>query len=405
MTTVRSNSGPYLLGVGFACPLGNTRQEVTSQLLLKPSVFSEVVQFDASGFSNLSSEGAEVRALNPKKFLKRRKDLKLMSRDARLAVLAAGNALVDSGLFADKKADESLNDGGLFMAVGTEPGDSADVIPMLSHSLSESGDEVVTERLANKGVKYCNPLSSLKTIPNMALAHVSIQFGIMGPSGAFSSTAPGGASALQQGLYSGLPLFLAGAADSEINPTSFAAYNRLGLLGSERSRVGLLSEKFVLGEAGVMFVFSSEQPEGSNKVPCLLGASQRLIAGACERHICGDDFLGVARAALDQAGLTPADLTCIQISDCGIPEVTEAQLAAATELDVGFVFGLAQFAGYCGAATHLYELGLCMSLVMDRCDLAPFGIFGTPQTSGSGYLLSFGWGPVGSCSAIVMELP
>jgi len=149
-----------------------------------------------------------------------------MARAARLAVGAAHMALQDAGRSLPKEA-------GIFMGVGREPGSLDDILAPLKHSL-DSKAQLSLERLAREGMSYMNPLSSLKTLPNMSLAHVAIQLGLMGPTQALCTDAKAGARALLEGATAILdgrcPLALAGAADSRVAFPERVAAQRLSSL-------------------------------------------------------------------------------------------------------------------------------------------------------------------------------
>ena len=109
-----------------------------------------------------------------KTYVQRRKDLKLMSRANRLAVAAAVLAVQDAGL-----EDTDLTSAGLCVGVGQEPAELKDILPAAQRSHINGTFDL--DRFVVEGMRYMNPLSSLKTLPNMSLAHVGIRLGIRGP--------------------------------------------------------------------------------------------------------------------------------------------------------------------------------------------------------------------------------
>ena len=150
--------------------------------------------FPTQGFP--ISEGGVCVELDPKRFVLRRKDLKLMARDSRLAVAAAVLALEDAGL----DPGEGSDDLGLFVAVGHEKGEVEDV--SLAAAASRDGATLSIELLSSRGLDLMNPVASLKTLPNMALAHVAIRIGARGPNLALTSDESAGAVALEEGRWS-----------------------------------------------------------------------------------------------------------------------------------------------------------------------------------------------------------
>ncbi len=183
--------------------------------------------FPTAGFP--ISEGGVCVDLEPKRYVTRRKDLKLMARDSRLAVAAAVLALEDAGLDLGE-GDDGL---GVFVGVGHEKGEVGDVAP--AAAASRDGAALSIERLSSRGLDLMNPLSSLKTLPNMALAHVAIRAGARGPNLALSADEHAGALALDEGRWavaSGeCERAIAGAADSLTTLAGFCLAWRQRRLG------------------------------------------------------------------------------------------------------------------------------------------------------------------------------
>ncbi|MCA9539003.1 MAG: hypothetical protein KC620_08940, partial [Myxococcales bacterium] len=165
----------------------------------------------------------------PQQYLERRKDLKLMARANRLAVAAACLACEDAGLdFA------ALCDAALMLGVGREPGSLDDILPALSRSHDEHG-RVDLGRLVAEGMGCMNPLSSLKTLPNMSLAHVAIRLGAMGPSQTRCAGPDAGLAAVLEAVHAlregRAPLAIAGATDHRTSFTDRLTAARLAEAG------------------------------------------------------------------------------------------------------------------------------------------------------------------------------
>ena len=154
-----------------------------------------------------------------KPWLRRRKDRKVMARPSQLALAAAGPAM--RGFTGDPAAL------GLFLGVGREPPDSGESEPALAAAAAHGRlDEAL---LAGPGRDRYPPLLPLQTLPNMALAHISINLGVTGENNAWAGDAGAGLRAVVSGMWAvregRAPAALVGAADA------------LADLGSARDRL------------------------------------------------------------------------------------------------------------------------------------------------------------------------
>lgn len=224
-----SGGAVAITGVGLICPAGIGLDAALARLAEGPLEPALPDNDEALGLPEsprlLVPESFKPRDHLPKR---RRKDLKLMARANRLAVAAACLAMEDAGLDPDA-AD--LVDCGLMLGVGREPGNLRDIIPALVHSKGPDG-RISLDRLIDEGMGWMNPLSSLKTLPNMSLAHVAIRLGAMGPSQTRCTGPEAGLDALAEAvrtLHEGrAPMVVAGGSDTRVSFTDRLVALRLG---------------------------------------------------------------------------------------------------------------------------------------------------------------------------------
>ncbi len=218
-------------GLGLVCPIGTEPSAVASAVLAGAAALSP-----SSVLAPLADARAGVVAKVPlKDFLVRKKDRKLMARASELALAAAGAALV--GQAVDRT---SL---GIYLGVGREPPDDGESEAALAAAAHDG--RLDADRLAGPGRDLYPPLLPLKTLPNMALAHISINLGAMGDNGAWA----GGIGAGQRAMVSGIravlegrvPAALVGGADSLVDLGSARDRLRMGGVGPP-------------GEAGAMML-------------------------------------------------------------------------------------------------------------------------------------------------------
>ncbi|HJN73653.1 MAG TPA: beta-ketoacyl synthase N-terminal-like domain-containing protein [Myxococcota bacterium] len=155
--------------------------------------------------------------------LLRRKDRKLLSRPAKLALPAAARAV--SGY------PDDLLELGLFVGVRREPPDDGEADAAIAASHRDG--ELDVGLLAAAGRDLYPPLLPLKTLPNMVLAHISINLGIMGPADTCAGGPAAGVSALRlamQAVDEGrAPAALVVVADSHVDGSSRRDLLRRGI--------------------------------------------------------------------------------------------------------------------------------------------------------------------------------
>jgi len=202
-------------GVGLVTALGRDWETVGSLMAAGKVGLSSL----ASGPIELGGR-CEDPQLRP--VLTRRRDLKIFSRCATLLLQASSEAVAGwSG------AEEDV---GLFIGVRKEPSETGGGDAALVASVK---DGVLDQALlATIGKNLSPPLLPLESLPNMCLAHVSIQLGFRGECGVASGGSTAGVQALREGIAAVAegrsPMALAGAVDSWVDGPSQRDWLRLG---------------------------------------------------------------------------------------------------------------------------------------------------------------------------------
>ncbi|MEZ4475156.1 MAG: beta-ketoacyl synthase N-terminal-like domain-containing protein [bacterium] len=293
-----------ITGIGLVCPAGIGLAASLARLAVGPLAprRPEGPEGDALPDPPILTV---PEAFDPRPLLKRRKDRKLMARANELAVGAAHAAAAAAGLL------DALDAAGLYLGVGREPGNLDDILPVLAHSHTDGRFDA--GRLVAEGMGQMNPLSSLKTLPNMSLAHVAINLGIHGPGQALTDDAGAGtralleaATAVAEGL---VDVALAGGADARTAFTDRSTALRLGQTGP-------------LGEAAAVFVL-----ERADRARARGARILGFVGAADDQTPAPASHLGDCGAATDVAALALA-LGAGQAAAAGGVQVSPARAPA-----------------------------------------------------------------------------
>ena len=142
-------------GIGLICGVGNTTEEVWSNLLAGKSGVARITQFDASQFA--CQIAAEVKNFDPLQFVEK-KELKKMGRFIHLVLAATDEAMKASGL---EVTPEISTRAGVHIGSGIG---GFDVIER-EHS-----------KLLNGGPRKISPFFIPAAIVNLAAGHVSMRY-------------------------------------------------------------------------------------------------------------------------------------------------------------------------------------------------------------------------------------
>jgi 3-oxoacyl-[acyl-carrier-protein] synthase II len=215
-----------ITGLGLVTSLGNDAATIDASLSAGRTGLSPGEGLVAL----LPVPGVGACAFDARPILRRKKDRKLIPRAAELAIGAAHAALTSAGLPIG-----ALEEVGAFVGVGREPPDSGEVERALVRSAR--GGALDAELLATDGVAAYPPLAPLRTLPNMVLAHVAIQLGLMGEAGTRAGDVAAGLAAIHEGVLAikegRAAQVLAGGADSLVDAGSARDVVRLGLAGPD----------------------------------------------------------------------------------------------------------------------------------------------------------------------------
>lgn len=184
----------------------------------------EITAFDPVGFS--CKLAGQVPDYNIKKYVQKtyRKAIKLMSRDIELVVIAANEALTDSGLITKGIDPENVNVNpervAINLGVGLISCDLVELAPAVAASVTNGSFDL--HKWGKEGLELVTPLWLLKYLPNMLACHLGIIHDIQGPSNSITCAETSAhlaiAEAAQIIARGGSDIALAGGAEAKVNP-------------------------------------------------------------------------------------------------------------------------------------------------------------------------------------------
>ncbi|MBU1558271.1 MAG: beta-ketoacyl-ACP synthase II, partial [Gammaproteobacteria bacterium] len=284
-------------GLGMLSPLGNNVKDSWEGILAGQSGVRLIDFFDVTDFSSKIS--GSVKHFDPSAYLSV-KDERKIDRFIQFAIVAAGEALKDSGLVME---DEDAT------RIGTAIGAGICGLPAI-----EKSHEVYLK----SGPRKLSPFFIPAIVTNMASGNVSIQFGLKGPCISVVSACATGTHNIGEAArmidYGDADVMVCGGAEMATSPLGlggFAALRALSTRNDEPEKASRPWDKdrdgFVLGDgAGVLVVEELEHAKkrGAKIYAEIVGYGKTADA----YHITALDPDGAARSidmALKDAHLNP----------------------------------------------------------------------------------------------------
>jgi 3-oxoacyl-[acyl-carrier-protein] synthase II len=286
-----------ITGLGLVTPLGHDVSTTWEALVAGRSGVGPITHFDTSEYP--ARIAAEVKAFDPAALFGRR-EARRMDRFTQFAMVAAGQALEDSGLIV---TDDNAHRVGAVIGSG---------VGGISSILDQA--EVLRER----GPRRVSPFLVPMMLPDTAPGQVAISYGLKGPNFAVISACASGANAIGEAAEvirrGAADAMLAGGAEGAIVPLAFAGFTVMQAVSTRNDEPERASrpfdatrDGFVMGEgSGVVLLESAAhaRARGARIYAELIGYG----ATADAFHITAPDETGdgaarAMQAALDQAGI------------------------------------------------------------------------------------------------------
>ena len=332
-----------ITGIGMVTPLGQDPSNVLDRIgagdraLATPS-------FDAGGFACRHCASVDDFDIEP--FFPENKTLRLMNRDAQMAVVAAHLAMQDAGIRPDETYPSDQI--GLFGATGVTSLPIEEAKRLVQLATDERGQFDVS-RFGRDTLKRTRPVLSFKILANMPICFVSIFEGIRGPNAVYTPWESQAAQAIIAGIEAirrgEASCVVVGGCDVKTRLMSFLALEQLGIFETWKRN----GHDFVPGEGAAFMVLEDEQSAKRRSARCYarIGGYQRywIAPNDGEKPTCGS---------------VPHDFSCTR--ETALIAGEEPDAAYSQDLDRHLILRPKTHLGNLFAAAAAVQLGLGASL-------------------------------------------
>jgi nodulation protein E len=292
-----------ITGLGAICALGRNTAEFGESLRQGRCGIGPIESADTTQlrFRN----GAEVRGYSHQPYFEDRQ-ADFIDRFAQFAVIAAREAVESSGLVWTPELRENAA-----IVTGACVG-------------GQSTEDIGFHDVYKLGLNRVHPLTIPKTMANAGASHISMEFGIMGPSFTISTACASAGHAIGQAYWmvrSGVTdLAITGGSEAPFSFGILKAWEAMRVVSPETCRPFSKDRRgMVLGEGAAMLVLEpleAARARGARIHAEIVGVG--MSADAC--HITQPSAGGAARAmrrALGDAGLDPEQIGYINAHGTG----------------------------------------------------------------------------------------
>lgn len=309
-----------ITGLGVISAIGLTRDAFWRSLTAGACGIHAI---NSSDFEQIRfKHAADVEGFVPEDHLPA-KDLTLMDRFAQFAVVAAKEAMAQSGL----ELTPAMREDGAVVTGSCIGGRSA--------------EEVGYRELYIHGRNRVHPLTIPLGMANAGASHISMHFGIQGPSYTISTACASSAHSIGQAFHmvrsGAAPMAIAGGSEAPLYFGNLKAWEAMRVISKDTCRPFSADRSgLVLGEGAAMMVLEPLETalaRGAKPIAEIVGFG--MSADAC--HITQPSAEGPARAmrmALRDAGLAPEQIGYINAHGTAT-EVNDRTETAAIRLVFG----------------------------------------------------------------------
>jgi len=303
-----------ITGIGVVSPIGIEKETFWSSLREGRSGVRRLETFDDRDLP--VPIGASVDDFEPKRYVRPRKSLKVMSRDIQLAFAAADLACEDAGLHEHPVNPERL---GVVFGAEMIPCELSELAPAFRGCMVNG--EFDFDRWGETAMEEMYPLWMLKYLPNMPACHIGIAQDARGPNNSLTLAEASGLSALAEAARvierGHADVMISGGASSRINEALWVR-NRVFELSRRRDDPAAACRPFdaerdgmINGEGAGAFILESgqhAQTRGANVLARILGYACTFEPVRNGKPLEGRAIRKAIVGAVPDAGLAPEEV-------------------------------------------------------------------------------------------------
>ena len=370
-------------GMGWVTPLGHDLESTWQRILQGDSGVAKTTIFDAGTFPTQFS--AEVKGFDLRNFLGDLYDThKDVTRQAGFALAAARLAWDHARMAVATELDRTRI--GVYLGGGEGPMDFDNFTAAAVEGWNYAENDLDTRRWADVAYERLRTICEAEQDPNMAAAHIAAMFQVEGPNFntltacAASTQAIGEAMALIR--RGDCDVMISGGCHSMIHPFGVTGFNRLTALSTRNDDCTAASrpfdrtrDGFVLGEGAGMLIL--EELDHATARGASIHAEVRGYGSTADAfritdiHEDGRGGIAAMRAALDDAGLSTADIDYVSAHGTGTQENDKIETRAikavfADRADQVPISSVKSMLGHLIAAAGACELITCILAIRDN---------------------------------------
>ena len=316
-----------ITGIGTINPIGNNVEEYFSSLEKGVSGAGIITAFDSSKFS--SRVACEVKNFDPSLHFDR-KELRKHDRYSQFAMVAATEAVEDAALEFERLNCERI---GVIWASGIG-------------GVQTFYDEVMGWAEGNGSPRF-SPFFIPKMISDIAAGHISLKYGLMGPNYGVTSACASSNHAMIDAFnmirWNKADMIITGGSEAPVIIPAIGGFSSMRALSSRNDDPQRASrpfdkdrDGFVIGEGAGALIFEEYEHAVARgaKIYCEV-AGCGMSADAYHMtapHPEGKGAMSSMRLALEDAGLTIADVDYINAHGTSTPLGDVAEIAAVQNL-------------------------------------------------------------------------